>query len=88
MENKESRFKIILLGDFSVGKTSIIKRYIYSDYLGNNQSTLGFEFKFKSIKIHNMHKPIYLQIWDVCGHDRYSKFANKQIFKDKSGKKN
>jgi GTPase SAR1 family protein len=87
MEKNIFRFKLILVGEFFVGKTAIITRYINDNFLGSGiyECTLGVEFKIKSLMIDN-NTEIDLQIWDTCGHERY-KTVTKQYFRDKSGKK-
>ena len=77
------RFKIILLGDYCVGKTSIINRYVEDMYSGEYSCTLGVEFKIKSILVDEK-TGVDLQIWDTCGHDKY-RGITKQYFRDKNG---
>ena len=50
-ENKSINFKIITLGDSGVGKTSIIRRYVYNIFDDKNISTIGFTFGLKDINI-------------------------------------
>jgi GTPase SAR1 family protein len=78
------RFKLILVGEYFVGKTSLITRYISDSYTGDYNCTLGVEFKIKSLSIDDT-TAIDLQIWDTCGHDKY-RSVTKQYFRDKSGK--
>jgi len=56
------------LGDSGVGKSSLILR-IVDDSFGNSLSTIGAEFKFKSV--HYKQKVIRLQLWDIAGPERY-----------------
>jgi len=77
------RFKVILLGDYCVGKTSIINRYVEDVYSGDYNCTLGVEFKIKSL-LFDEKSAVDLQIWDTCGHDKY-RGITKQYFKDKNG---
>ena len=46
-------FKIILIGEPGVGKTSIMSKYISNEFKSSYQSTLGVEFKSKEIYIDN-----------------------------------
>ncbi len=62
-------FKIILIGDSGVGKTSIMKRYTDDVYTGNSPSTIGVDFKIKTIVVDN--KKVKLQIWDTAGQERF-----------------
>lgn len=62
-------FKIILIGDSGVGKTSIMKRYTDEIYTANSASTIGVDFKIKTVMINN--KKVKLQIWDTAGQERF-----------------
>ena len=43
--------KFVIVGDSSVGKSSILLRYIDKEYSLNQQSTIGIEFSNKSVKM-------------------------------------
>ena len=43
--------KFVIVGDSSVGKSSILLRYIDKEYNLNQQSTIGIEFSNKSVKM-------------------------------------
>lgn len=58
-------FKFIVIGDTSVGKTSLIGRLIENKFDTNHEFTVGVEFASKNIVING--KTIKLQIWDTAG---------------------
>lgn len=63
-------YKIILIGDSSVGKSSLLTRYARPELsIDNMSTTIGVEFATKTIKI--LDKNIKLQIWDTAGQERY-----------------
>jgi len=62
-------FKILLLGDASVGKTSFTKRYCYNLFNPSERLTIGVDFHVKTIKIKD--KLVKLQLWDVGGEERF-----------------
>ena len=62
-------FKLIVIGDSGVGKSSILTRYIDDSFTSSFISTIGIDFKIKNI-IHN-DKKIKLQIWDTAGQERF-----------------
>ena len=68
-ENKTSyfdlKYKIMVLGESKVGKTSLIKRYVKDQFGGVYLTTVGMDFQDKIIEIED--KKIRLQIWDTAG---------------------
>lgn len=64
----EISFKIILLGDFGVGKSSIIQRYVEAKFTDENPVTLGTEFKTKIVETSSK-KRVKLIIWDSAGQE-------------------
>lgn len=69
MDTYDYLFKILLIGNPSVGKSSIFGQYVDNNYYDLGVSTLGLDFKIKTIKIDN--KYIKLQIWDTGGQERF-----------------
>ena len=63
-------YKIILVGDASVGKTNLLTQYVDEKFTENNISTVGIEFKNKIIELKNGMK-IRLQIWDTSGQEKF-----------------
>ena len=62
-------FKIIVIGDSAVGKSSLTLRGAKDKYKDFYTPTIGFEFLSFTIKIKN--QIIKLQIWDTCGQEVY-----------------
>ncbi|OHT08857.1 small GTP-binding protein [Tritrichomonas foetus] len=62
-------FKVVFVGDASVGKTSIIMRYHHGVFSEGRQSTIGAGFVSKEVKsqygLGNLH------VWDTAGQERY-----------------
>ena len=65
--------KIILIGDSTVGKTSIIFQYLNDRFLNDPVLTIGLELTPKKIKLDK--ESINLQIWDSAGQERYRTFT-------------
>ena len=76
-------FKIIVVGDIAVGKTSVINRYIMNSFTENYKSALGCEYKNKKIDI-DAETDANLQIWDTAGEERFMS-VTKQYYNDSHG---
>ena len=76
---KELKSKVILIGDASVGKTSLILRYFERKFTSEIQSTIGTNFFTKIFpeeptpdrKV--LHK---MDVWDTCGQERFMAIAS------------
>ncbi|KAF1870356.1 hypothetical protein Lal_00003562 [Lupinus albus] len=64
-----AKYKLVFLGDQSVGKTSIITRFMYDKFDTNYQATIGIDFLSKTIYIED--RTIRLQLWDTAGQERF-----------------
>jgi small GTP-binding protein len=61
--------KVILVGDPSVGKTSIIQQYNMRQFDEEGEATIGASFVSKLID--TSHGPVQVHIWDTAGQERY-----------------
>ena len=69
-QNKyEYIFKIILIGSSSVGKSSILQRYIQKVFNESYSCTIGVDFFMKSLDVGD--KSIKLQLWDTAGTEKF-----------------
>lgn len=62
-------FKILIIGNSSVGKTSFLFRYADDSFTSAFVSTVGIDFKVKTVI--RREKRMKLQIWDTAGQERY-----------------
>ena len=67
-------FKIVLIGDTSVGKTNILSKYLTDEFDPKSKATVGVEFGVKNFKIEN--NIVKVQIWDTAGEERYRSITN------------
>ena len=79
----EILLKIITIGNTAVGKTSIIKRYVYSIFEKDKMSTIGINFAFKDIVLKNG-KKVKLKLIDTAGQEKYRSLS-KSYFKNTDG---
>ena len=68
-KDKNETIKIILLGDFGVGKTNIILRYIKGEFNKNSITTIRTTFPIKELKRNNT--TYNLNVWDTTGQEAY-----------------
>ncbi|OMJ67489.1 hypothetical protein SteCoe_35327 [Stentor coeruleus] len=62
-------FKVLLIGDSAVGKTSVLLRYVDDTFNPEFQTTIGVDFKISTFQLNG--KVIKLQLWDTAGQDRF-----------------
>ncbi|KAA3462145.1 Ras-related protein RABH1e [Gossypium australe] len=58
-----AKYKLVFLGDQSVGKTSIISRFMYDKFDNNYQATIGIDFLSKTMYLED--RTVRLQLWQV-----------------------
>ncbi|KAK6494717.1 ras-related protein Rab-3C [Huso huso] len=68
-QNFDYMFKLLIIGNSSVGKTSFLFRYADDAFTSAFVSTVGIDFKVKTV--YKNEKRIKLQIWDTAGQERY-----------------
>jgi len=66
-------FKIIIVGDMNVGKSSILQRYFDNNYVTVHQPTIGVDFRLRNITVDG--KIVKLQAWDTAGQERFRSIA-------------
>jgi small GTP-binding protein len=66
----------MVIGDFNVGKTTAIARFVDRRFVSDTRSTIGVDFSLKHLKINldesdKYFVPVALQIWDVAGEQKF-----------------
>jgi len=65
-------YKVVILGDSGVGKTSLLNRCVHNTfYNGEYKATIGADFLTKIVHLPQLEKDITLQIWDTAGQERF-----------------
>jgi len=67
--NSLKKFKLVFLGEQSVGKTSLITRFMYDSFDSTYQATIGIDFLSKTMYLED--RTVRLQIWDTAGQERF-----------------
>ena len=73
----EITLKILLLGDTTVGKTSILLKYTDGYFPTIYVSTIGVEYKAKKLNING--NAINLQVWDTAGQERFKSITRNYL---------
>jgi len=66
---KQNLFKVVVIGDGAVGKTSITVRICHGQFDGEYLMTIGVEFGMKTCNIKG--KKVKIQVWDTAGQERF-----------------
>ena len=82
-KSSELLYKILLLGDTSVGKTCFLMRYTDNTFQEIHMSTIGLDYKLKNVQLEDG-KFVKIQIWDTAGQDRFRSIT-KNYYKGAHG---
>ncbi|RXK41030.1 GTP-binding protein ryh1 [Tremella mesenterica] len=67
--NPLRKFKLVFLGEQSVGKTSLITRFMYDTFDNTYQATIGIDFLSKTMYLED--RTVRLQLWDTGNQERF-----------------
>lgn len=76
--------KLMVLGNSGVGKTSFIYQYVDGKKCDKYITTVGVDFREKTVEIPEQNRKVSLQIWDTAGQERY-RSLNRAFFRDAMG---
>ena len=63
------KYKLIFLGDQSVGKSCILNRFLNDSFTEDYQATIGLDFQSKNVNIEN--QDIHLLLYDTAGQEKF-----------------
>ncbi|RZC40079.1 Ras, Miro, Arf, MMR HSR1, and/or Gtr1 RagA domain containing protein [Asbolus verrucosus] len=66
---KKVLLKVIILGDSSVGKTSLMNQYVNRKFSNQYKATIGADFLTKEVTVDD--RSVTMQIWDTAGQERF-----------------
>lgn len=73
MQTKTFQFKLVLLGDAAVGKSSLVLRFVKGQFLEFQESTIGAAFLTQTVSLNDT--TVKFEIWDTAGQERYRSLA-------------
>jgi small GTP-binding protein len=73
MNNKVFQFKLVLLGESAVGKSSLVLRFVKGQFLEFQESTIGAAFLTQTVCLNDT--TCKFEIWDTAGQERYHSLA-------------
>ena len=76
-------YKILIIGDTSIGKTSLIHRYISNKFSEDINSSIGLDYKEKMVQISSDNK-VVLRLWDTAGSEKFRSIA-QSYFRNSDG---
>ncbi|XP_053826657.1 EF-hand calcium-binding domain-containing protein 4B [Vidua macroura] len=78
----ERLFKIVFVGNSSVGKTSFLRRFCEDRFFPGTAATVGVDYNVRTVTVD--HTQVALQLWDTAGQERYRSIT-KQFFRKADG---
>uniref|UniRef100_A0A3Q3VJG8 EF-hand domain-containing protein n=1 Tax=Mola mola TaxID=94237 RepID=A0A3Q3VJG8_MOLML len=78
----ERAYRIVLVGDAAVGKSSFLLRLCKNEFKLNSGATVGVDFQMKTLIVDG--EPVLLQLWDTAGQERFRSIA-KSYFRRADG---
>ena len=71
--NRTHQFKLVLLGDSAVGKSSLVLRFVRGQFFEYQESTIGAAFLTQTVALPDA--TVKFEIWDTAGQERYHALA-------------
>ncbi|XP_077151255.1 ras-related protein Rab-7L1 [Ranitomeya variabilis] len=76
-------FKVLVVGDSTVGKTSLLHRYVHDVFGKEYKMTMGVDFALKVVQWSDT-EMVRLQLWDIAGQERFTSMT-RLYYKQASG---
>ena len=70
VEDEPPLYKILLLGDSTVGKTCFLLRYTDDTFLDLHMATIGLDYRLKTMILDDQ-RIVKVQLWDTAGQDKF-----------------
>ena len=67
-------YKVLIIGDPCIGKTSLVWRYVFNKFIEDPTSSLGLDYQLKKVQVTPTDK-IILKLWDTAGSEKFHSIA-------------
>ncbi|VDL99317.1 unnamed protein product [Schistocephalus solidus] len=75
MAGRQAMYKLVLLGESAVGKSSIVLRFVKSQFYEYQEATIGAAYLTQSLVVGDPQVTVKFEIWDTAGQERYHSLA-------------
>lgn len=72
------KWKIVMVGDFAVGKTSLVRRFVSDEFSDSYLTTIGVKVTKKEVSI-NDKSSVDILLWDIAGSDKFNQISPEYI---------
>jgi small GTP-binding protein len=84
MSAKKQVYKICIVGNSGVGKTTLLHQYLSRRFKSKAETTIGSNFFVKYLKFPEKKELVALQVWDLAGQERF-KWVRNAFYKGAKG---
>jgi len=78
-------YKLSLIGDEGVGKTSMVQRYVHDIFKKDYRATIGTFISKKECKFHELETSVRFMIWDLAGQQQFSRLWPDYLTDSRAG---
>jgi len=82
--SSEYKWKIVMIGEFAVGKTSLVRRFVSDEFSDSYLTTIGVKVTKKEVVI-NSNINADLLLWDIAGSDKFTQISPEYLRGGSSG---
>ncbi|KAK4473508.1 hypothetical protein MN116_002870 [Schistosoma mekongi] len=75
MAKRSCHYKLVILGESAVGKSSIVLRLVKSQFSEYQEATIGAAYMTQTIVLEDPPTTVKFEIWDTAGQERYHSLA-------------
>ncbi|MFQ5908042.1 MAG: Rab family GTPase [Thermoplasmata archaeon] len=77
------KLKVCLVGEFAVGKTSLVNRYVHNTFQGRYMATIGAKIEKVDMKVDRSR--VVMTVWDIMGEKGFRELLREAYFEGANG---